>query len=131
MDAVQLYITDYTRNEQMICYEDISQVRLPGQYTLQISVYGHQAKPLVEFSRNPEENLKGRFVNCRNVRPKLTDENGLLEATMFIDAGRPNKTDVMILPTDRVQSSLWYKDFNAWVSLSLWLIDDSIEHSRS
>ncbi|GAA5822050.1 hypothetical protein JCM5353_006212 [Sporobolomyces roseus] len=111
-EAVQLFITDYTRNEQLISYEDLSQIRLPGPYTLQISIYGHQAKPLVEFSRNPEEDLKTKFIHCRNIRPKLT-EKGLLEATMFIDEKRPDKSDVTIFKTsERLKDTPWYKEFD-------------------
>jgi len=115
-EAVQLFITDYTRNEQLMSYEDLSQIRLPGPYTLQISIYGHQAKPLVGFSRNPEEDLKTKFIHCRNIRPKLTDK-GLLEATMFIDEKRPDKSDLTIFKTtERLKDTPWHKGFDAYAS---------------
>ncbi|GAA5938074.1 uncharacterized protein JCM15063_005457 [Sporobolomyces koalae] len=107
-DSVQLFLTDYTRNDQMMRYEDNSDVPIPGQYTLQISVYGHQAQPLVRF-RNEEE-LIGKVVFCRNVRAKKT-EHGLLEATMYIDARWKDKSDVMFRSGKALEETEWYKKF--------------------
>lgn len=119
-DVCQLFITDYTRNEQLMKYEDISNVRLPGQYALQVSVYGHQAKPLLQFQR--EEFLNGKFVHLRNVRAKL-NENGLLEATMWIDATYKGKSDVSLLKAADVSKGTWYRNFCRFVSPFLFSPD--------
>ncbi|GAA5902411.1 uncharacterized protein JCM6883_001400 [Sporobolomyces salmoneus] len=108
-DVCQLFITDYTRNDQLMRYEDTSNVRLPGQYALQISIYGHQAKPLLKFNR--EEHLQGKFVHLRNVRTKL-NENGLLEATMWIDQVRRDKSDVTIKGSNEFEKTPWFRDFS-------------------
>lgn len=107
-DHLQLFITDYTRNESLIKYEDLSTVRLPGQYALQITIYGHQARPLLKFGEN---DLIGKMVYCRNVRGKL-NTNGLLEATMYVDEKRRDKSDVSFRTESQLSRDSWLKNFN-------------------
>jgi hypothetical protein len=96
-----------------MCYDQRSS--LPGQYALQLSIYGHQAKPLLKHS---EDWLIGKFVHCRNIRPKL-NANGFLEATMYIDKDRQDKSDVSLRDKAALAKNSWYKDFERFVSFVL------------
>ncbi|GAA6061527.1 hypothetical protein JCM10212_004517 [Sporobolomyces blumeae] len=80
-DCAQLYITDYTLHDELVQYNDKTVVDVPGQYTLQISVYGPHNQPLLN---HPESDLRGMLVKLTNVRPKI-NPHGLLEATMYTD----------------------------------------------
>ncbi|GAA5885430.1 hypothetical protein JCM16303_005195 [Sporobolomyces ruberrimus] len=109
-DVCQLFITDYTLNPLLIKYEDLSTVRLMGQYVLQISIYGHQAKPLLTKFNRPEEELVDQVVFLRNVRTKM-NENGLLEATMWIDQKRRESSDVAFRNRQELVRTGWWQDF--------------------
>ncbi|GAA5877352.1 hypothetical protein JCM1840_007205 [Sporobolomyces johnsonii] len=107
-DSCQLFITDYTLNPQLIDYQALSGVKVVGQYTLQISVYGAHNDPLLAFS---EDKLEGRLVRLRNIRPKNNPE-GFLEATMFQDPKFPERSDVTML-SHKSAGEEWLKEFKA------------------
>ncbi|GAA6006801.1 hypothetical protein JCM11491_003185 [Sporobolomyces phaffii] len=106
-DSCQLFITDYTRNDQLLRYDERSDLRFPGQYVLQISVWGHQAQPLL---KSTEEGLKGRFVHCRNLLGK-TNEHGFLEGNMYIDEKRKDRSDITIKSLSSLQTTPWWTGF--------------------
>ncbi|GAA5960863.1 hypothetical protein JCM21900_006612 [Sporobolomyces salmonicolor] len=107
-DSCQLFITDYTLNPQLIDYQSLSSVKVVGQYTLQISVYGAHNDPLLTLS---EDKLEGRLVCLRNIRPKHNPE-GFLEATMFQDPKFPERSDVTML-SHKSAGEEWLKQFKA------------------
>ncbi|BGP43901.1 hypothetical protein JCM10449v2_007958 [Rhodotorula kratochvilovae] len=111
-DACSLFITDYTTNDQLYGYADTSEVRTPGQVTLQVSIFGAQNDPLLHAKS--EEALIGRLVHLRNVRPKMT-MNDFLEATMVEDNKYPDRRDVTLLR--EVASKEWRDAFKACVPL--------------
>ncbi|GAA6006771.1 hypothetical protein JCM11491_003177 [Sporobolomyces phaffii] len=81
---VSLHITDYTTNLGLVNWETDAAERHnfpPGRQTLQVSLFGIQARPL--FSKGPRAQI-GDFVRIDNLRPKINPE-GLLEATLYDD----------------------------------------------
>lgn len=112
-DACSLFITDYTTNDQLYAYSDTSEVRTPGQVTLQVSIFGAQNDPLLSLS---EDKLVGRLVYLRNVRPKMT-LNDFLEATMVEDGKYPERRDVRLLRENNTTKE-WRDAFKACVSLT-------------
>ncbi|GAA5997498.1 uncharacterized protein JCM10292_000891 [Rhodotorula paludigena] len=108
-DAVQLFVTDYTSNSQLYNYDDTSEVRTPGQITLQVSIFGNQSEPLLGLRA---EQLVGRVVFLRNVRPKMTN-NDFLEATMVEDNKYPNRRDVNLVSEKNPAPTDWVAQFAA------------------
>ncbi|GAA5982176.1 hypothetical protein JCM5350_003482 [Sporobolomyces pararoseus] len=107
-DYISLYITDYTRNDQLMSYTETSSVPLLGQYVLQISVWGHQALPITKSYEN-EDSLKGKFIHCRNVRAKISGGD-LLEGAMWTDEKKRDRSDLTFRTENEL--ALWYKDFS-------------------
>lgn len=112
-DAVQLFVTDYTTNSQLYNYSDTSEVRTPGQITLQVSIFGNQSEPLLGLKT---EQLVGRVVFLRNVRPKTTTSD-FLEATMVEDNKYPNRRDVCLVSEKNPAPADWVAQFAACVQI--------------
>ncbi|GAA5839891.1 hypothetical protein JCM9279_005196 [Rhodotorula babjevae] len=106
-DACALYVTDYTTNDQLYAYSDTSEVRTPGQITLQVSIFGNQNEPLMSLH---EDKLVGRLVHLRNIRPKMTN-NDFLEATMTEDPKYATRRDVSLYRSEKDMNPEWLKPF--------------------
>ncbi|GAA5962303.1 hypothetical protein JCM3765_004740 [Sporobolomyces pararoseus] len=96
--AISMFITDYTSNSELMNYSSDStsvlESKFPiGQKTLQIGIFGNlQFTPFSESkSKLSTEGLIGNFVLFKNLRPKLSKENGLLECTLVNDQKYPDK----------------------------------------
>ncbi|SCZ98298.1 BZ3500_MvSof-1268-A1-R1_Chr3-2g06280 [Microbotryum saponariae] len=97
-EPVSIYVTDFTENDLLYDFDDQMEDGLPGQYVLQVSIFGCQAQPLDQLMRPGigKKPGQGRAVHLVNLRPKL-NPNGYLEATIMPDRKYERKRDVILL----------------------------------
>lgn len=101
--ALELYVTDYTSNEDALIYEPqqpngVAQVS--GQRQIQISLFDKQMQPAMDPNFGP-----GKLVHLGNVRIKK-DGNGFLVGTMVDDPKYPDKREVTVIRPD---NPMWTK----------------------
>jgi hypothetical protein len=93
----------------MMNYSDASAARAgfpPGQRTLQVSLFGVQARPLESLISKKDGSVRpGDFVRLDNLRPKENTE-GLLECTIVDDQLFANKKYVTLIPKKEGKKSL-------------------------
>ncbi|KDE07153.1 hypothetical protein MVLG_02557 [Microbotryum lychnidis-dioicae p1A1 Lamole] len=97
-EPVAIYVTDFTENDLLYDFDEQMEDGLPGQYVLQVSIFGCQAQPLDPLMRPGigKKPGQGRAVHLVNLRPKL-NPNGYLEATIMPDRKYERKRDVILL----------------------------------
>ncbi|GAA5938107.1 uncharacterized protein JCM15063_005466 [Sporobolomyces koalae] len=99
-DPVSLYITDYTSHRDLMNYtldSARSNSLVPGQKTLQVSIFGNQSNPFRKMSSDRQ--WMGHYVKLDNLRPKL-NQFGLLECTLVDDYRFQEKQLVKIVRND-------------------------------
>ncbi|KAI4629333.1 uncharacterized protein J4E87_003597 [Alternaria ethzedia] len=103
-DRVDLKVTDYTPNEQMLYYPDPdSEKDFPVRERRWSSPFGHMVLNITVYGANAawiQENLgQGDFVFVRNMRAKLAT-NGKLEGALHEDKMNDSKVDIMLLKSE-------------------------------